>query len=136
MQIVEQVNITMPNVPSSLAKVGDRLRAANVNIEAISCTEGTSSTVIHLIVDDAETAKLVLKELGAVSVTQVIGFQVKNKPGVIANIGRACAAVGVNIHLIYSTTFGKEAMVYVSVEDVPAAIESLQKWEESAGKLS
>lgn len=134
MQIVQQVNIIMPNVPSSLAKVGDRLRSENLNIDAISCTE--NPPVIHLIVDDPETAKLVLKELGPVTITPVIAFKVNNKPGVIAHIGRACAAVGVNITLIYATTFGKDAMVYVSVDDAPDVLEKLKKWEKSAGKLS
>ena len=136
MQIVEQVNITMPNVPSSLAKVGDRLRASEVNIDAIACTEGASHTIIHMIVDDFETAKLVLKELGHVSITEVIAMKVRNRHGIIANIGRGCAAMGVNIRMIYATTCGKEAMVYVCVEDVTKSIELLRKWEKSAGKLS
>ena len=134
MKLVQQVNIVIPNVPSSLAKVSDRLRSEELNIDAISCTE--NPPVIHLIVDDPETAKLVLQELGAVTITTVIAFEVTNRPGVIANIGRACAAMGVNIRLIYATTFGKDAMVYMSVDDAPATMELLKKWEKSAGKLS
>ncbi len=136
MQSVDQVNITMPNVPSSLAKVGDKLRAADLSIDAITCTEGPTHTIIHMIVDDSETAKLVLKDLGAVTVTEVLAFKVRNRPGIIANIGRACAASGVNIRMIYSTTCGREAMVYVAVEDVTKAMENLKKWEKSAGKIS
>ena len=136
MEIVEQVNIVMPNVPSSLAKVGDKLRSSEINIDAISCTEGSKQTVIHLIVDDPETAVIVLKDLGVVGTTEVIAFKMHNKPGAIANIGRACAAMGVNINMIYSTTCGKDAMVYVAVEDASAAVELLKKWEESAGKLA
>jgi hypothetical protein len=136
MEPVEQVNVSMPNVPSSLAKVGDRLRSANVNIDAISCTEKADDTIIHLICDDPETAKLVLKDLGTVSSTSVLALKMRNKPGAIANIGRACAAVGMNIHLIYATTCGKEAMVYVGLDNVEGAIEALKKWEKSAGKLS
>lgn len=135
METAVQVNITMPNVPSSLAKVGDKLRSADVNIEAITCTEGPEKTVIHLILDDPETAKIVLKELGPVSVTDVLGFKMKNDPGAIANIGRACAAAGINIGMIYATTCGKEAMVYVTVPDVQEASERVKIWEKSAGKI-
>ena len=135
MQIVEQVNITMSNVPSSLAKVGDRLRSSDINIDAISCTESPTNTVIHLIVSDPESAKIILKELGHVTATEVIAMKVKNRTGIIADIGRACAATGVNIHYIYSTTCGKEAMVYVSAEDPVRALGQLQKWEKSAGRL-
>lgn len=131
-----QVTVAMPNVPSSLAKVGDKLRAAGVNIDAISCTEGPQQTLIHLIVDDPETAKLVLKDLGEVTMEHVLALKMRNKPGAIANIGRACAAMGVNIGMIYATTCGKEAMVYVAVGDVEQTMELLKKWEKSAGKLA
>ena len=136
MQVVEQVNIVMSNIPSSLAVIGDKLRSSDINIDAISCTEGTSHTVIHLIVDDVETAKLVLKDLGPVTVTDVIGLKVRNSPGVIANIGRGCAAKGINIRMIYATTCGKEAMVYIVVDNIVEAIEQLRAWEKSAGKFS
>lgn len=136
MESAVQLNIAMPNVPSSLAKVGDRLRAADVNIDAISCTEGPNQTVIHLIVDDIDTAKLVLKELGPVSTTDVLAFRVRNRPGVIANIGRACAAANINIGIIYSTTCGKEAMAYVTVPDVEDAMAKMNAWEKSAGKIT
>lgn len=131
-----QVTVAMSNVPGSLAKVGDALRAASVNIEAISCTEGPSRTMIHMIVNDPETAKLVLKKLGDVTMNSVIAFQMKNVPGAIAKIGRACAAVDANIGIIYATTCGREAMIYVSVGDVAATMEKLRKWEKSAGKLA
>ncbi|MBI1812820.1 ACT domain-containing protein [Candidatus Peregrinibacteria bacterium] len=128
MESVIQLSIAMVNTPSSLAKVGDRLRAADVNISAIACTEGTPETVIHLIVDDPETAKIVLKDLGPVVTTNVLAFKMKNKPGAIASIGRECAAAHINIRNIYATTCGKEAMVYVWVEDVDAAMKALKAW--------
>jgi hypothetical protein len=135
METAVQVNITMPNVPSSLAKVGDTLRSADVNIDAISCTEGAKQTVIHLIVDDHETAKIVLKSLGTVSTTPVLCFRMRNTPGAIANIGRAMAAADINIGIIYATTCGKEAMVYVTVPDVKEALAKAKAWEKSAGKI-
>lgn len=135
MQTAVQVNITMPNVPSSLAKVGDRLRAADVNILAICCTEGKEKTAIHLIVNDTETAKIVLKDLGPVTTTPVLGFKLKNKPGAIAGIGRACAAAGINIGIVYSTTCGKESMTYVTVEDVDKAVKLMQEWEGTLRKM-
>ena len=129
MEAVTQLNVTVPNAPSSLAKVGDKLRAANVNISAISCTEGHPSTVIHLIVDDPETAKIVLKELWPVSATDVLALKMKNTPGAIAAIGRECAIADLNIRMIYATTCGKEATVYVSFEDVSEALEKLKSWK-------
>lgn len=129
---VTQLNITVPNVPSSLAKVCDKLRAADINIDAITVTEGRPTTIIHLIVDDTETAKIILKEIGPVTTTEAISFKLKNKQGVIASFGRACAGAGLNIGKIYSTTAGKDAMVYVTVEDMPKAMALLKTWKDNS----
>ncbi|MBI3332302.1 ACT domain-containing protein [Candidatus Peregrinibacteria bacterium] len=130
MEIAVQLNVLVPNAPSSLAKVGDTLRAANVNILAISCTEGNPITIIHIVVDDPETAKIVLKPFGKVTTTDVLSLLIKNKPGGIASIGRAIAGANINIRYIYSTTTGKEARVYVAVEgDVKKALEGLKPWK-------
>jgi hypothetical protein len=123
-----QLNIVVPNVPSSLARVSDKLRASGINISAITCTEGANETVIHLIVDDPETAKIVLKDLGAVNTTDVLAIKMKNAPGAISAIARECAAAGINIRNIYSTTCGKEAMVYISVNDIDTAVGQLKTW--------
>ncbi len=136
MNIVSQLNIVMPNVPGNLASVSDRLRAADVNIEALSCTEGSPSTILHLIVDDPDTAKLVLQPVYRVTMTDVLEFTMKNKPGAVANIGRACAAAGINIKNVYATTCGKEATVYVSVEDLPKAKEMLDSWKKTFAKIT
>lgn len=133
MESVTELTIAMPNVPSSLAMVGDRLRSAGINISAISCTEGHPKTLIHLILDDTDTAKIVLRELGEVTTAEVVACRVKNKPGSIAQIGRDFAAAGINIRYIYSTTCGRdgEAMLYAAVDDTAKAIEMLNKWQKS-----
>jgi hypothetical protein len=133
MELATQVTVTMKNVPSSLAKVGDKLRASDVNIEAISCTEGKDSTAIHLIVSDPDTAKIVLRELGTVKAEEVLALKMKNKTGAIADIGRALAAAGINIGIIYATTCGKEAMVYVTVLNagVKEALVAMKAWEKT-----
>lgn len=131
MDLATQVTVVMKNVPSSLAKVGDKLRASDVNIEAITCTEGRDSTAIHLIVSDPDTAKIVLRDLGTVNAEEVLALRMKNRTGAIADIGRALAAASINIGSIYATTCGKEAMVYVTVLNVPAneALAAMKAWE-------
>ncbi|HLD71535.1 MAG TPA: ACT domain-containing protein [Candidatus Peribacteraceae bacterium] len=129
MQSEVQLSVTMPNIPSSLAKVCDTLRAANVNIVAISCTEGSAATIIHLVVNDPETAKIVLKPFGKIISKNILSFLVKNKPGAIASIGRAFAGAEINIHNIYSTTTSKDSRVYVVVEDAEKALKALEPWK-------
>jgi hypothetical protein len=136
MKQVVQLNITIPNSPSSLAKVCDKLRANEVNIEAITVTEGNPMTTIHLVVNDPETAKIVLREIGTVTETDAISLVVKNKPGAIAAVGRAFAAAGINIGKLYSTTTAKESAVVVTIEgNVQEALSLLKTWMKNSGMV-
>ncbi len=101
--------------------MSDILRSADVNVEALFCTDGEKETVVHIIVDDVETAKIVLKEIGPISTTDVLAIRIKNSPGAIAHIARMCAGASINIRHIYATSLGKEAMCYLAVNDMDAA---------------
>jgi hypothetical protein len=125
-RIASQLNITLPNSPGNLARLSDTLRAVKVNINAICCTEGRDQTTVHTIVDDIDTAKIVLKDHGNVSTEEVLAFSMDNKPGAIFDISRVCAGAGVNIRNIYATTHGagKGATVYVVVDNVEKALKA------------
>lgn len=130
-----QLNIPLSNTPGKLAALSDKLRAAEVNINAICFTEGKDMSIAHLIVDDPETAKLTLQPQYKVSSTDVLAFKMKNQPGAIAFIARACAAAQINIRNIYATTYGREATVYVVVDDIARAQEHLKTWKKSFGPI-
>ncbi len=121
MKVALQINVIVPNSPGSLARMSDMLRAADVNVEALFCTDGEKESVVHFIVDDVETAKMVLREIGKITTTEVLAIQVKNKPGAIANVARMCAGAQINIRHIYATSLGKEAMCFLAVDNMEAA---------------
>jgi hypothetical protein len=127
MTTATQINVTLPNGPGMLAKLCDLLRSADVNIEALFCTEETDHSVLHLVVDDTETAKIMLQPIGDVTTTTLLAFRLKNKPGAIAQVARMCAGAQLNIAEIYSTTSGKEATVYVSLDNVEKGLEVFGK---------
>lgn len=126
MKTALELTIALSNNPGSLARMSDMLRAADVNIEALFCNEGDSKTMVHIVVDDPETAKVVLGALDDVEATEVLAIPITNKPGSIAQIARRCAGAGINIKHIYATSFGKDAMVYLAVEDLAAAMKVLK----------
>ncbi|MEQ1849184.1 MAG: ACT domain-containing protein [Candidatus Peribacteraceae bacterium] len=126
MKIVSQLSIGIPNSPGSLAHMTDMLRAADVNIDALFCTEGPQTTTVHLVTDDPETAKMVLGKIGPVSASDVIAFEMPNKPGSIAQVARKCAGAGINIRHIYATSTGKGATLYLSAEQVESAMNALK----------
>lgn len=121
MPTVFQLTINLPNSPGSLARMSDMLRAADVNIDALSCTEGPEETLVHIVVNDPETAKIVLRPVTDVEATEIIAYEVRNKPGAIADLARKCAGHGINIKHIYATSHGKEAMCYLNVDDLEKA---------------
>lgn len=135
MVTVTQIDVQIPNRPGSLAQISDKLRAADVNISAINGIEGTPNCTLHLIVDDPETAKFVLQTQYKVGTTDVLAFKMKNTPGAIATIARACAAANINISNIYATSYGKEATVYVVVDDIEKARTHLKSWKKSFGSV-
>ncbi len=126
MSTVLQLTINLPNSPGALARTSDMLRAADVNIDALSCTEGPKETLVHLVVDDPETAKMVLRPINDVAAREIIAYKVSNKPGAIADLARKCAGGGINIRHIYATSLGKEAMCYVDVDDLEKAKKALK----------
>jgi hypothetical protein len=121
METAIELGVSIPNHPGSLAHLSDMLRAADVNIEALFCNERSKDSTIYVVVDDPETAKLVLQKLGDVSETEVLAIRAHNKPGTIAHIARMCAGEKINISHIYATSLGKEAMVYLAVDDLEKA---------------
>ena len=126
MKTALQLNLPLRNHPGSLAHMSDALRAADVNIEALFQEEGPKESIVHLIVDDPETAKIVLRREHQVTETPVLAIRAKNKPGVIANLARSCAGASINIRHVYATSGGKESMVYLSVDDLEKAKEVLK----------
>ncbi len=125
MYIAQQLSIPLKNSPGSLARMSDALRASDVNIEALFCVEGPQQSIVQMVVDDPETAKIVLRDIAPVESIDVIALDVKNKPGVIAGFTRTLAGAGINIHHIYATASGKTAMLYLHVSDTQKAMEVL-----------
>ena len=121
MKIVTQLNVQLKNSVGSLADLTDRLSRSSVNISAIACTPGKSTYVVHLVVDDLEKAKRVLKSHYKFVTEEALVIQVRNRPGATAAISRACADGKVNIKNIFCTTAGKgkEVNIYMIVQDDP-----------------
>lgn len=126
MDIVTQLSISLPNHPGVLARMSDMLRAADVNIDALFCSGGGGMTTVGVVVDDPDTAKIVLQQAGTVETKRVVAYKVKNKPGAIADLARKCAGAGINIENIYASSLGKEAMCYVDVDDLEKAKKALK----------
>jgi len=98
--------ITMEDRPGSLAKLGETMGKAGINIEGACAVTGGGKGEVHILVPDAVAARSALKAAG-ISVTserEVLVVDAKDRPGELGRVSRKLADAGVNIQLFYIST--------------------------------
>lgn len=109
--------ITMEDRPGSLAKLGETMGKAGINIEGACAVTGGGKGEIHILVPDAAAARSALKAAGITvsSEREVLVVDAKDRPGELGRISRKLADAGVNIQLFYIST----GMKFVFAVDDP-----------------
>lgn len=110
--------------PGVVARLGETLGEAGINIEAISAFTGQGKGIVHLLVDKADEALQVLRGAGfdVKAAREVAIVALPDEPG---HLGRACrklADAGVNIEQAYIA--GGSRLVVVA-QDIDRAREIL-----------
>jgi hypothetical protein len=98
--------IEIDNSPGALARVAAAISDAGVNIAAATCIGSGERAELHILVPHAEAAKhsLAISHLGVTREREVVVVDVKDRPGVLADLTRAIAQAGINIDLVYVAT--------------------------------
>src|SRR4051812_759445 len=112
--------IDIENTPGSLAEVAAAVSDAGVNIAAATCVGAGERAELHILVPHAEAARHSLAISHGVSVTRergVVGVNVEDRPGVLADLTRKIARAGVNLDLVYVATGNR---VVFGATDLPA----------------
>jgi hypothetical protein len=89
--------------PGVLARIGEALGAAGVNLEGISAFTGEGKGIIHILVEDAEHALQVLSEAGfdVRAARDVLLLDIEDRPGAMGTACRRLADADVNIQQAY-----------------------------------
>jgi len=98
--------IDIENAPGALAHIAAAISDAGVNIAAATCVGPGDHAELHILVPHAEAAKHALATSG-VLVTgerEVVVVDVKDRPGVLADLTRMIARAGVDLDLVYVAT--------------------------------
>jgi hypothetical protein len=125
---VEQISIFHENKSGRLAEVTSVLSKAGINIRALSLADTADFGILRLIVDKTDRAKEVLKQNGfAVSKTEVIGVEVPDRPGGLAEILGVLQAAGVNVEYMYAFVqrTGDNAIIVFRFDELDKAIQTL-----------
>lgn len=120
------LTISLGDQPGSLAKVGEALGKAGVNIEGICGVTVQGKGVIHLLVGDAAKARRALEanHIDVAKETEVVVLPVEDRPGVLGNVARRLANAGVNLQLAYMATSARLVVGADDLGKVRAAIEA------------
>ena len=124
--MMKDLTISLGDHPGSLAKVGEALGKAGVNIEGICGVTVQGKGVIHLLVGDAAKARRALEanHIDVAKETEVVVPPVEDRPGVLGNVARRLADAGVNLQLAYMATSARLVVGADDLGKVHAAIEA------------
>jgi hypothetical protein len=110
--------------PGQLARVGELLGDAGVNIGGLAAFTGDGRGVIHVLVDDdaAGRAAAALKtaKMGVADQREVLVIDAEDRPGTLGELTRQLAEANVNIDLAY-TTFGGGVKIVIATDDLESA---------------
>ena len=127
---VEQITVFLENQSGRLADVASILAAAGVNIRALTLADSADFGILRLIVHDTEKASQVLKAEGfTVAKTVVVGVEVPDRPGGLAEILNAMKANQVNVEYMYAFVHKSavNATIIFRFDDPEKAIACLQQ---------
>ena len=127
---VEQIAVFLENKSGRLAEVATVLAEGGINIRALSLADTTDFGILRLIVNDTEKAKQVLKDHGfTVGKTEVIGVEVADRPGGLAEILNVMKENAINVEYMYAFVQKSvgNAIIIFRFDELEKAIEVLHK---------
>ncbi len=100
---IRQISVFVENKKGSLVKVTDTLAKENIDLCAMSIADTQDFGILRLIVSDTDKAVDVLhKEHCIVSVNEVVGVRMQNKPGALATVVKVLNDNGINMEYMYA----------------------------------
>ena len=122
--LVNQIAVFLENRSGRICDFSRVLKEAGVNIQAMSIADTTEYGILRAITDDNQKALAALKANGFnTAATDLIGFQVDDKPGEMYHVLKIIEDAGINIGYLYSfaRTAKKSAVILIKVDDNDAA---------------
>lgn len=100
--MLEQLSVFLENQPGRLAHLCRTLGDARVNMRALMVADTQEFGVVRIICDRPQAGRYALEQAGfGVSVAGVIGVEVPDKPGGLADVLETLGKVGINVEYAY-----------------------------------
>ena len=111
---IKQLSIFVENREGTLVTVTDAIAKAGVDIRAMSVADTNDFGIFRLLVTAIAKAKKALDEANAfVSVTEVVGVALEDKPGALAKVVKILADQNINIEYMYAFITVSKQFAYV-----------------------
>ena len=125
---IKQLSVFVENKAGKLKEITDIIASADIDIRAMSIADTKEFGILRVIVNDIDKAKKVLEDDGLVlSVTDVLGIRLEDRPGGLAAIMGTLSAIGVNIEYMYAfLTRTDNAYLVVRVADAETTGQALE----------
>jgi hypothetical protein len=121
--------VILDDRPGELARLGQVLGDAGVNIGGLAAFTGEGRGMIHVLVDDEATSRataaLKAAHMGVADEREVLVIDAEDRPGTLGELTRQLAAANVNIDLAY-TTFGGGVKLVIATDDLDNARAALE----------
>ncbi len=99
-----QFSVFLVNKPGVLAQVTRALADAKINVVAMTLVDSQEHGVLRLVTARHDETREVLKKLNLPMTEQdVIGMELSNRPGALADVAQMLAVNHININYAYST---------------------------------
>lgn len=125
---MKQLTILTENKPGILAKVATLLGGQGVNMESITAETFADSAIIHVITSDFNTAKSLVEKNGFKTVdSEILLFEIIDRPGELGKVATYLANEGINIENIYLLSRKKDKAVLAMKLNDPVKAKQLFK---------
>lgn len=117
---IKQLSIFIENKFGRLEAIVDALSKANINLRALSLAEAENYGVLRVIVDDADTAKKVLNDIGVIAkVTDVVAVYLDDRSGGLASVLTVLKNSEISVEYMYAFLGRKEgkALMVLKADD-------------------
>jgi hypothetical protein len=119
------LTVILEDRPGALAKVGEALGRAGINIEGICGVTVLGKGTVHILVENGKKARQVLEanHIDVAKEVEVLVVPVEDRPAVLGNVARRLATAGVNLNLAYLAT---STRLVIGADDLEKAREAVQ----------
>ena len=128
---IKPLSVFVENKEGKLREITDILAKAGIDIRALSIADTSEFGILRLIVRDPQKAKALLEKNGFVAtINDVVGVEINDRPGGLAEIVRLFAERDINMEYMYAflTRTENKAYLVVRVDDA-SEVENLLESE-------